>query len=89
MDGQKKLAPVLALRRPQDDERKAAVAEMCDYLDELKEHIRTGAVTQFVAVSSGDEIEAREFAQYNQFMFGEMSRAELVGLFVMGGLLYV
>lgn len=71
---------VFRLVTPADVDRESAINEMCMLLDEIKAQVTDGSVQRMMIITDGDPTEDRMEAAYNRYVFGEMRKAEMVGL---------
>ena len=90
LDGKPTVVALRGKYEPEADDETVleARAKICEHLDEIKQQVIAGIITKFVAVTDGALVAERGGAQYNEFVYGDFSRAELVGLFMIGGIQY-
>lgn len=78
------VVPFVPRKDEYDEILEESRANMCAHLDEIKDHLMKGMIDNVVIVTDGEESPERLDSQYNIFRHGDMSRAEIVGLLMMG-----
>lgn len=78
------VVPFVPRRDEYDEILEESRVKMCGHLDEIKDHLMKGMIDSVVIVTDGEESPERLDSQYNVFRHGDMSRAEVVGLLMMG-----